>query len=238
MKLVSLLCAGALVLCASSCIFTIGGGSHCDECEGGRTSLSLSRGVHASGRHAREQRQVEAYTRLEVRCSAEVELRVAAGEPTLEVSADEALLAHVLTRVVDGVLVVEMEKGVSSSAAGARVVARVPSLEGVVLEGSGDVRVEGLNGARFEAQLRGSGDLVLLGAVDEAELVLEGSGDMDAYGLDARSLRARLAGSGDMELSAREALDVELRGSGDVRYRGEPPTVRARVLGSGSIERS
>jgi hypothetical protein len=219
-------------------VFSIGGGTGwCEECSGTHLHTSGTKLV-GSGTRARETRSVEPFTRIEIQSSADADVRVGPGEAALEVIADDNLIDRVQTRVTDGVLVIGMASGSYSLKTSPRVVVRVPSLEGLVIAGSGDVRVEGLAGARFEGVIRGSGDMVLLGAVDEVELAIEGSGDVDAFGLEARSVRARIAGSGDLDVLALEELDAEVRGSGDVRYRGQPASCRTRVLGSGSIERS
>jgi hypothetical protein len=128
--------------------------------------------------------------------------------------------------------------------------------DAIVLEltGSGNVRFNGRY-QRVTAAVRGSGDLELnTGNTDTITLAQESSGQITAVGsaqklsirkdgsgaLDARHLRAddvtlKQTGSGDSVVLAREAIAVEMTGSGDVQVRGNPRAQSVARTGSGAV---
>jgi Putative auto-transporter adhesin, head GIN domain len=137
---------------------------------------------------------------------------------------------------------------------GVTVHVTLPSLAAASITGSGDMRIDRVEGARFAGAVTGSGDLTA-GAVQvgEASFSVTGSGDIVAAG-HARQASASVAGSGDLRLGALEAADatisvagsgnvdiratqsaaVELRGSGDVTIAG-PARCTISKSGSGEV---
>jgi hypothetical protein len=112
----------------------------------------------------------------------------------------------------------------------------VPSLVGASVAGSGDLKVDKVEGDRFEGSLAGSGDLQIAAMrVAEAEFSVAGSGDIRAAG-SAERVKAKLAGSGDLDLAGLEAkdADVSVAGSGDIRARATG-TANVKVAGSGNV---
>lgn len=191
---------------------------------------------HASrGSRASETRTVEPFHALTVATYADVGVR--AGETqSVTVTGPADLLPFVRTLVHDGVLTIELGPGAPPRSGRLNVQLSVPALDAATLTGSGEVALANLAGPKLRLELSGSGGLRAGGSVEELDVVLNGSGDVHAYGLGTRAARVRLCGSGDVELSARETLDAELDGTGDVRYRGSP-RVTHTVRGSGSVER-
>ncbi|MCC6405722.1 MAG: DUF2807 domain-containing protein [Planctomycetes bacterium] len=191
--------------------------------------------VVGSGVAATETRTIGEFKRIRVHGSTDVVAEV--GDRTsLELTADDNLLAYIVTRVDGDTLVIEMKEGSYSSHVPqlARIVS--PTLEGFALDGSGDGRFSKLAGARFAVGIAGSGDIVCDGAVDALAVDIAGSGDVDASALAAKRVSVDIAGSGDVSVHAIEDLDVSIAGSGDVVYAGEP-RVQQSVAGSGDIRR-
>jgi hypothetical protein len=104
-----------------------------------------------------------------------------------------------------------------------------------VIQGSGDVAVQGVDGEKFSARVSGSGDLEVSGRATTLDAVIEGSGDMDLGGLDAQDVRVSIDGSGDARVHAGASLSATVNGSGDIRYKGSPPQTKISVNGSGDI---
>lgn len=112
----------------------------------------------------------------------------------------------------------------------------VPSLVAGAVAGSGDLKIDKVEGQRFKGAVAGSGDLQIAAMrVGEAEFAVAGSGDIRASG-SAQRLEAKLAGSGDLDLSGLEAkdADVSVAGSGDVRARATG-TANVSLMGSGDV---
>jgi hypothetical protein len=53
--------------------------------------------------------------------------------------------------------------------------------------------------------------------------------------MKAQKARCRVSGSGNIALNVSKELDASISGSGDIRYSGNPPSVRTKVSGSGDI---
>ena len=95
----------------------------------------------------------------------------------------------------------------------------VPRLDSITLNGSGDIRVDKIEGDSFSATLTQRGDLSIGSLkVDRAAFTINGTGDISAAGT-ARDTQISLAGRGD--ISARElqskTASVLVNGSGDVK---------------------
>jgi len=115
-----------------------------------------------------------------------------------------------------------------------------PRLDSAAVAGSGDMRVDRVEGERFNGAIAGSGSLDVASLrVSKASLSIAGSGDLSARGSAARSdlsiagsgnlklgrLSSRtaslsIAGSGNADLNAAETVNVSIIGSGDVTVAG------------------
>ncbi|HEV2865469.1 MAG TPA: head GIN domain-containing protein [Allosphingosinicella sp.] len=116
----------------------------------------------------------------------------------------------------------------------------VPSLREAAVAGSGDVRIDRVEGPSFLAAIDGSGDLEVqtlrveqatfsiagsgnvraAGAAGRAAISVAGSGDLDLTGLDTRAAEVRVMGAGDAQVRATQSASVTLMGSGDVTVTG------------------
>lgn len=217
-----------LALLLPACIIHIDGDGDWDS-NWGHTSILQGSGVRGT-----QQRTPGEFKR--VRASAMADVHVVVGAPArVEVSCDDNLLDHIRTRVTDGELVIDTDGESMAFRQGVRVEIGCAALEGAILSGSGKLKIEGLQGERFEASLSGSGDFSLRGQAEHASLSLSGSGDLDGRELVAQEAQVSLSGSGDVRVNARKRLSVSLSGSGDVRFSGEPAQVTRSVAGSGTI---
>jgi putative autotransporter adhesin-like protein len=137
---------------------------------------------------------------------------------------------------------------------GVTVHVTVPSLAAASITGSGDMRIDRVEGPRFAGAITGSGDMnVAALAVGEAEFSVTGSGDIAAAGraqrasatvvgsgdlrlggLETANATLSVAGSGDIGIRATETAAVEIRGSGDVTVAG-PAHCTISKSGSGDV---
>lgn len=128
-----------------------------------------------------------------------------------------------------------------------------PSIERLLLDGSGSIDAEEVRGTsakiriagsgnlragvwsgHLDAEISGSGEMSLWGSVDESEMQISGSGDIRAYDLQQNTCFSTISGSGDMYLNVAEFLDVRIFGSGDVYYKGNPELHKS-IDGSGNV---
>jgi hypothetical protein len=133
----------------------------------------------------------------------------------------------------------------------------LPVIERVQVNGSGDISFvnpakgdklrlyvngSGSISARVEmetikAELNGSGDISLSGSAEETSYDINGSGDLHAFDLSSDEVGLSINGSGDAEVNAGSKLKADLKGSGSVRYKGQPHVV-SDIIGSGTINKA
>ncbi|MCD8261224.1 MAG: DUF2807 domain-containing protein, partial [Bacteroides sp.] len=92
----------------------------------------------------------------------------------------------------------------------------------IQLQGSGDIVLNDIQSSTVTANLRGSGDIALSGTTGTINYDLKGSGDIKAVDLQAEKGEVTLAGSGDIKCYVTDYLRSSVRGSGDIRYKGDP----------------
>lgn len=111
-----------------------------------------------------------------------------------------------------------------------------PTLAGASIGGSGDVRIDRVEGERFAASIGGSGDIEIASLrVSEADFSIAGSGGIKAAGSAART-KMSVAGSGDIDIASVEARNasVSIVGSGDIRATASD-TADISIMGSGDV---
>lgn len=130
----------------------------------------------------------------------------------------------------------------------------MPVLKGVTTAGSGDVRVDRIEGESFEgkvggpgeiaiAELKvdeadftvaGAGNLVAAGTARETRVTIAGAGEVKAGGLRSDTASITIGGSGDVALTVEEEAKVSITGSGDVDISG-PARCSVTRMGSGDV---
>lgn len=144
------------------------------------------RGVEATGPFlkrppASEERVVPAFSSLYVDGPLDVEVRV--GSPcSVRLTGDEGRLAEIGTDVRAGALLLRADPG-PVWRDGPRAVVTMSELLTITSAGSGWIAVTGLDAARVEVRLRGSGDVLLRGRVGELVVDDTGAGRLDVEAL-------------------------------------------------------
>jgi hypothetical protein len=190
--------------------------------------------VQGSGVMKTETRQVDAFTRIEIRGGATIDASIGK-EQSLTVEAEDNILPLIDTTVKNGTLVVGNSTSYSSDK-GVKLHIVVPSLQGLKITGAGEVNITGLKEPKFMLDLRGAGNVKMDGSTDELTITLAGSGDVDTTKLAAKRAVVNLRGSGDVKVHAEESLQAHLAGNGDVRYTGNPAEVLEHITGNGSVK--
>lgn len=200
-----------------------------------RTPFS-SDGVQGNGVPAREQRTVGTVQGLEVNGAILVEVRVGTGS-SVQVEADSNILPLIRTDVHGNKLVVEAERAYRSRNP-VRVTYTVPRLTDVRQTGSGQLSVQGLNGAPLTVSKTGSGSVLLVGQVASLEAESTGSGSIDAATLQTASANLRVAGSGRINVGQvrGDYAIARLDGSGQLHVGGSVRALTARASGSGHLD--
>jgi len=214
--------------------------------------------IRGKGEIVRKEFKIDNFSRLKMRGSMDFFLVDNAHQSNIVINTYANLIPYIEIKQKGDVLEIGLKKNINLICRGPFEV-YIPvsrqTLKSIELLGSGDVNSEliftaedleiGLIGSgdvslsvaveNLEANLSGSGDLRIDGKAQTSELKLLGSGDLIAKRLISHQADAHLAGSGDLKFHVLEKLKVNLIGSGDVYYTGNPKDVDSRVIGSGDI---
>ncbi|MDP5140121.1 MAG: DUF2807 domain-containing protein, partial [Spirosomaceae bacterium] len=130
----------------------------------------------------------------------------------------------------------------------------VPDLAYVGISGSGevygetvwdvrdfDLRVNGngcidmeINARDIEARIAGSGKIFLEGGSRAVYYEVSGSGIIQGFNLRSNRGTVSMLGSGSCELTALDALEVDISGNGAVYFRGFP-SIKTSITGGGDL---
>jgi hypothetical protein len=191
--------------------------------------------IRGSGKLATSARTVAGFRAVEVNGPVDLELRV--GSPQrVEIVADHNLVGLIKTTVRDGALVIDAGDRPFRTRNPVRAVIVAPSLDALVLRGSGDARVAGVSARSFALSILGAGDARVDGAATRVNVDVAGSADVDATGLTAESATVELKGSGDVSVRASKLVAANVRGSGDIIIHGKPGKVIRNLRGTGTIQ--
>ena len=191
--------------------------------------------IQGSGVAKTEQRDVEKFEELSLMGGMDAVVTIG-DQQSVTIEADDNVLPIIETKVEDGKLIVEPTEGYHAKTQ-VKLTITVPQLKGVAINGSGDVDVNGLNGASsFAVAINGSGDVTAKGTADAVSVAVRGSGDVKLQDLQAKNGKVAVAGSGDVTVNATDKLDVSVAGSGDVKYMGSPKITKS-IAGSGSVRK-
>lgn len=209
-----------------------------------------------------EQRKLSAFTEISLRIGANVHLSQG-NDQILEVKGDEGTLKKLITEVKDRKLIIRYPtKSIFSSKwnpGNVDIFVTIPQIDGlavvgsgyitgenkiksrildIVLNGSGDIRLENLEAEKVTSLLSGSGNLYLTGqqTANEFNSTLSGSGNVKATGFPANDVNVKISGSGSCWVNSVKNLIIKILGSGSVYYKGNP-AIDSSILGSGQIKK-
>ena len=166
------------------------------------------------------------------------------GAHSVRAEGDSKLMERLEVTVENGELKIGTKErtniGWNSNRQGLTIYVSAPSLTGAAVAGSGDLKVDRVEGKSFAASICGSGNIDLASVkVEEAAFAIGGSGNIKAAGtagssassiggsgdldlarLETRQAKVSIAGSGNVSARASEAADISIVGSGDVTVAG------------------
>ena len=187
--------------------------------------------VKGSGNKASEERTTGDFHALSSKGS--IDVIFTPGATSVRLEGDDNILELIETEVREGVLVIS-SRGSFSTRTGLTAYISAPTLDGIRVQGSGDVSGEGLRGESLQVSVAGSGDVTLSGGVQSLDVSVKGSGDVDLGALESVDAKVSIMGSGDVDVHVTGSLDASVMGSGDIIYSGGP-VVKQKVMGSGDI---
>lgn len=101
--------------------------------------------------------------------------------------------------------------------------------------GNGQIKAENLHYNTVKAKIMtGSGDILLAGVCNYADLSVIGSGEIRAHDLKAQQVKCTITGNGNIGCYALSKLTTLSTGSGNVFYNGQPE-IKKRSIGTGKV---
>lgn len=183
---------------------------------------------------ATQVRTVPPFSAVDLAGANNVVVRVG-GTRSVAVHADENLLRRVTTHVRSGTLVIDTTPGDLAAKRPMYVAVTVPALDGISLEGTGNMMVSGLRSRRLTVALPGSGVIHATGSAARLDVRISGYGTAQLGRLTAHDVNAAVSGDGSITLTATHSLDAAVSGSGTIVYGGNPAHVTTSVTGQGTI---
>jgi hypothetical protein len=220
-------------------------------------AAACGRGDDGAGQQIKRNVQVGAFDKVAVAGSHDVIVAVG-GAPSVRLEGDSKLIEKMEISVEGGTLKIRNKNKsgfsfFSHDRGTVTVYVTTPALTAASIAGSGDVKVDKVNGGDFSGAIAGSGNLEVAalqarnasfaiagsgnvrasGKAESVEYSIAGSGDIAAGGLEARRASANIAGSGNIEGRAMDTAEIEIMGSGDVSMTG---TAKCNISKKGSGE--
>ena len=211
-----------------------------------RCLLALLAGVlltacaeRASGPIERQARDVGAFTAIELRGAAELDVTVGDG-PSVEVAAPLDVLDRVKTEVRGETLYIETKarNWLFGKSGKTEVKVFAPTLASLRIEGGNDVVVRGFAGGEADIRAEGAVNIDAEGELDRLTIRMAGAGSGDFSRLVARDTHVTVDGVGNVLVHPKEKLDATMNGVGTIRYTGTPREVRTSMNGLGRIAKT
>jgi len=196
----------------------------------------------------------------EINTSGSIDVEIKNGDTySLTVHNDDNLLPYMITEVNNGALNVHYKNGYFINHDHAKVIVTAPSLEKITTSGSADINSDGVikNSKNIEIKTSGSGDInaeldapsitvtgsgsgdvTLSGMTKDFDCKMSGSGDVKCSNLKSENAVIHVSGSSDIHVFASVSLKVNVTGSGDVYYTGNPTSPEIHITGSGTVQQS
>ncbi len=218
-------------------------------------TLLLSLCAFAEGAAREETRDVPDFNGVEV--SHGLKAQVTVGPKSVRISGDEKRVGQVRTEVVDGKLVVRVEKssGWGSSSKGVRLTISTPKLTSVEASGGSavdaeatpadsfsvdssggsDVSVRNVDAKQLKVGISGGGSVTLKGRADTLQVEASGGSDMHGKELSLQSLNVEASGGSEVEANPSERIEADLSGGSTVHVDSAPAQRNVSASGGAQI---
>jgi len=165
------------------------------------------------------------------------DVRVIAGStPDVTLYADASLVPYIETSITKDTLSIGTRRGTAlRPSRPPRLDVFTWQLTDLTAGGVGTLEATKISGDAFTARFTGAGRATLSGAVRHLTIEVTGTADIDARGLPAEIVDVAISGVGEVAVAARDQLTVDISGTGQVRYAGQPRAIIQHITGSGEV---
>ena len=217
----------------------------------------MGKSIHGNGDIITEKRKVTKAERIVLKGNFDIVL-VPGKTASVSIETDENLQKYVLLSQSNDELVFKTKSKFNlKSDHGIKITITTPTLTGINLAGSGNVRgtdkftggkelkidIAGqgdvdlmVNTPKVEVDIKGSGNVNLQGETKTASFDIAGTGDCNADLLKSENASIKIAGNGNVKVYADVSLNIKIVGSGDVFYKGNAE-VSQKIVGAGNVKK-
>ena len=190
--------------------------------------------IKGNGKRELQKRQVAAFTSISTNGAFAIEV-TCQKDLSLEIEGDENVLDFVSTEVDNKILRLDRKQNFSTSEP-IRVKISVPNLEGLSVNGAGNINIKGMNNDKFEIDTNGAPTITVSGTTKMVDIAANGAGKVDTQNLHATRAVVDARGVARIELDVSDQLDVDISGPSSVTYTGNP-AVNKNIQGPGKLTR-
>ena len=191
-------------------------------------------GVKGSGNRQTQKREIAPFTSISTEGAFTIEV-VCQKDLSLEVEGDDNVLPLVTSEVSGNVLRLRNEGSYSTNDP-VKFKISVPNLEGLTVNGAGNIAIKGMNNDKFEIDADGAPTINVAGTTKLVDIHTNGAGKINTNNLNAARAVVNSNGAAQVELDVDEQLDVTVNGPSSVTYKGDP-VVNKNVNGPGKVSR-
>lgn len=199
---------------------------------------------------------VGTFTKIDLRCAAEVEIYKGAVQ-NVEISDYENLIHYLEVETINNCLVIKTHPNhIFLGNSKAKVIITVPDvITNIELSGSGHIYInDSMNNLQsveisgsgsliatpsaytstLSAEISGSGECEMSGTVPSLNTEISGSGRIYFGSLSCQNAVTSISGSGNTTVNVTNSLKSYISGSGNIYYYGNP-TIYSSITGSGKL---
>ena len=105
----------------------------------------------------------------------------------------------------------------------------------IIVAGTGSVKADSLYCENISVNIAGTGNAEIKGAATFAKFTVHGTGNIRAFDYLTEQLESAIYGTGNIEAYIHNKLKAEVRGTGSIRYKGNPESIVSDKTGTGKI---
>ena len=211
--------------------------------------------INGNGDLIKEQRTVESFRTLVIKCSADVTFGKS-GAGGVQIECDQNIMPFLYSRVVNCILTIGSDtiicptkininlaadnlQAISIDGSG-RIFSELPIITdnfSIKLSGSGSIELKSINTKDLSIEVMGSGNVYIAGTTDKYTAYMDGSGTLNTEDMLAQRAGVSLAGSGLVKVNVNERISSSINGSGMIEYQCSTNDVNNTITGSGIIRK-
>jgi len=192
-------------------------------------------GVQGSGTAKNEKREVSGFKQVAAGGAITLEI-VAQKDFSVEVEADDNLLALIKTEVSGDTLKISSEERISPKT---KILVKIsmPELNSLDVSGASGATVSNVKADLLKLEASGASKIKVDGQANSLESNASGASGIDAEGLKVENADVEASGASNTTVSATNELKAESSGASTVYYTGEPKSVSPKTSGASSVKK-